>query len=82
MSIITTKTTGVIIGAINIEKNIHDSRTLQPAIEQQQRLTGITLKNNYVDRLNGTAIVKFNWLNDGIKSPYGNSINSRIGFEF
>ena len=50
VSIITTKTTGVIIGAINIEKNIHDSKTLEPAIEQQQKLTGITLKNNFVDR--------------------------------
>jgi transposase, IS5 family len=50
VSIITTKNSGVIIGAINIEKNVHDSKTLQPAIEQQQRLTGITIKNNYVDR--------------------------------
>lgn len=50
VSIITTKNTGVIIGAINIEKNVHDSKTLEPAIEQQQRLTGIVLKNNFVDR--------------------------------
>lgn len=50
VSVITTKNTGVIIGAINIEKNIHDSKTLQPAIEQQQRLSGIILKNNFVDR--------------------------------
>jgi IS5 family transposase len=50
VSIIATKTTGVIIGAVNIEKNVHDSKTLQPALEQQQRLTGITLKNNFVDR--------------------------------
>jgi IS5 family transposase len=50
VSIITTKNTGVIIGAINLEKNVHDSKTLQPALEQQQRLTGITLKNNFVDR--------------------------------
>jgi transposase, IS5 family len=50
VSVIITKNTGVIIGAINIEKNIHDSKTLQPAIEQQQRLTGIILKNNFVDR--------------------------------
>ena len=50
VSIITTKTTGVIIGAVNIEKNVHDSKTLQPALEQQQRLTGIVLKNNFVDR--------------------------------
>ncbi len=50
VSVMTTTNTGVIIGAINIEKNVHDSKTLQPAIEQQQRLTGITLKNNFVDR--------------------------------
>jgi IS5 family transposase len=50
VSIITTKTTGVIIGAINIEKNVHDSKTIQPAIEQQQRLTGVVLKQNFVDR--------------------------------
>lgn len=50
VSIITTKTTGVIIGAINIEKNVHDSKTLGPALEQQQRLTGIILNNNFVDR--------------------------------
>ena len=50
VSIMTTKRTGVIIGAVNLEKNIHDSKTLEPAIEQQQRLTGITLNNNFVDR--------------------------------
>ena len=50
VSIITTKNSGVIIGAINLQKNIHDSKTLQPALKQQQRLTGITLKNNFVDR--------------------------------
>ncbi len=50
VSIITTKTTGVIIGAINIEKNVHDSKTLEPALEQQQKLTGIILNNNFVDR--------------------------------
>jgi len=50
VSLITTKKSGVIIGALNLEKNIHDSKTLQPALEQQQRLTGITLKNNFVDR--------------------------------
>lgn len=50
VSITTTKNSGVIIGAVNIEKNVHDSKTLQPAIEQQQRLTGIKLKNTFVDR--------------------------------
>ena len=50
VSIITTKNSGVIIGAMNIEKNVHDSKTLEPSLEQQQRLTGIILKNNFVDR--------------------------------
>lgn len=50
VSIIKTKNTGVIIGAINIEKNDYDAHTLSPALEQQQRLTGYILKNNFVDR--------------------------------
>jgi IS5 family transposase len=64
VSIITTKNTGVIIGAINIEKNVHDSKTLEPALGQQQRLTGVILKNNFVDRgyrgvkeISGTKII-------------------------
>lgn len=64
VSITTTKTTGVIIGAINIEKNVHDSKTLDPAIEQQQKLTGIVLRNTFVDRgyrgvkeVRGTTII-------------------------
>lgn len=50
VSIITTKNSGVIIGAINIPKNDYDAHTLEPAIRQQQQLTGHKLKNNYVDR--------------------------------
>ena len=50
VSIITTKNHGVIIGAINIPKNDYDAHTLEPAIKQQQRLTGHVLKNNFVDR--------------------------------
>ena len=50
VSITTTKTYGVIIGALNIPKNDYDGHTLLPALEQQQRLTGDVLKNNYVDR--------------------------------
>jgi hypothetical protein len=44
--------------------------------------TGIKTRYPITRWLKGTAIVQFNWLNDGIKSPYGDSINSRIGFEF
>jgi IS5 family transposase len=50
VSIVTTKNSGVIIGAINIEKNDYDAHTLDPALEQQQRLTGYTLKEAFVDR--------------------------------
>jgi len=50
VSIIRTKNTGVIIGAINIPKNDYDAHTLLPALKQQQRLTGHVLKNNFADR--------------------------------
>jgi hypothetical protein len=44
--------------------------------------TGIKTRYPITRWMKGTAIVQFNWLNDGIKSPYGNTITSRIGFEF
>ena len=50
VSIMATKNNGVIIGAINIPQNDYDAHTLEPAINQQQRLTGQVLNNNYVDR--------------------------------
>ncbi len=50
VSITRTKTTGVIIGALNIPKNDYDGHTLGPALEQQQRLTGHVLENDFVDR--------------------------------
>ena len=50
VSITTTLNSGVIIGALNIQQNVHDSKTLLPALEQQQRLTDIILKNTFVDR--------------------------------
>jgi len=50
VSLITTKKSGVIIGALNIEKNDYDAHTVDPAFEQQQRLTGITLKRAFMDR--------------------------------
>jgi hypothetical protein len=44
--------------------------------------TGIKTRYPITRWMKGTAIVQFNWLNDGIKSPYSNNITSRIGFEF
>ena len=59
VSITTTKNSGVIIGAINIEKNDYDAHTLDPALEQQQRLTGHTLQKAFVDRgYRGIALVR------------------------
>jgi IS5 family transposase len=50
VSIIITQNSGVIIGALNIPGNDYDGHTLDAALEQQQRLTGHTLKEAFVDR--------------------------------
>jgi IS5 family transposase len=50
VSIIVTQSSGVIIGALNIPGNDYDGHTLDAALEQQQRLTGHTLKEAFVDR--------------------------------
>lgn len=50
VSITTTAKSGVILGALNIPKNEYDGHTLDAAIEQQQRVTGRTLKEVFVDR--------------------------------
>lgn len=50
VSILVTQRTGVIVGALNFEENLHDSKTLDAALDQHQRLTGIVAKHVYVDR--------------------------------
>ena len=47
VSILRTKNTGVIVGAMSFEKNVYDGKTLEPAIEQYQRLTGKEAKRGY-----------------------------------
>lgn len=50
VSILVTQKTGVIVGALNINSNEHDSKTLEKAINQYERLTHNKAKNVYVDR--------------------------------
>lgn len=64
VSIMSTKNTGVIIGAMSFEKNEYDGHTIEQAIQQQQNLTGIQLERTYVDRgyrgihnVHGTEII-------------------------
>jgi IS5 family transposase len=49
VSILQTKTTGVIVGAMSFEKNQYDAKTLPPAFNQYQRLTGQEAKRAYLD---------------------------------
>jgi len=74
VSITTTKKSGVIIGALNIKNNDYDAHTVDPAFEQQQRLTGIILKRAFMDRgyrgiseIRGTKIE--------IPKPFNRSLN-------
>ncbi|MFN2440496.1 MAG: IS5 family transposase [Chitinophagaceae bacterium] len=74
VSIITTKKTGVIIGALNIEKNDYDAHTVNPAFEQQQRLTGIVLKRAFMDRgYRGIAWIRGTKIE--IPKPFAKTLN-------
>lgn len=74
VSIITTKRGGVIIGALNIPKNDYDAHTVDPAFEQQQRLTGITLKRAFMDRgYRGISQVRGTKIE--IPKPFKKSVN-------
>lgn len=50
VSILVTQKTGVIVGALNFNSTMHDSKTLTLALEQHGRLTGKQAKNIFVDR--------------------------------
>ena len=45
-----TQSTGVIVGALNFSETIHDSKTLETALIQHEKLTGIQAKTAFVDR--------------------------------
>jgi IS5 family transposase len=50
VSILVTQKTGVIVGALNFNENVHDSKTLPAALEQYERLTDKKPKAIYADR--------------------------------
>jgi IS5 family transposase len=49
-SFLVTQTTGVIVGALNFSEQLHDSKTIESALEQYERLTGNKAKDIYLDR--------------------------------
>jgi transposase, IS5 family len=64
VSILQTKSTGVIVGAMSFEENLYDGKTLQAALEQYKRLTGKEPKRGFFDlgyrgpkEINGTEII-------------------------
>lgn len=50
VSILITQKTGVIVGALNFDQTIHDSKTLPSVLEQYTQLTGKQAKDVFVDR--------------------------------
>ena len=50
VSVLVTQKTGVIVGALSFTDNLHDSKTLNAALNQHQRITGIEASDVYVDR--------------------------------
>lgn len=50
VSILVTQKTGVIVGALNFNDTLHDSKTLPDALQQYERLTGKQAKDIFLDR--------------------------------
>lgn len=49
-SVVLTQKTGIIVGAMTFTTNLYDGHTLEPVLEQTERLTGKPLKTATVDR--------------------------------
>lgn len=49
VSILKTKSTGVIVGALSIELNTYDGKTIEPALEQYKRILGKQPKKVFAD---------------------------------
>ncbi|MBX2931519.1 MAG: transposase [Chitinophagaceae bacterium] len=70
-SILITQSSSVIVGALNFNENIHDSKTLEPVLEQYERINKKKPKEVYVDRgYRGPKQVN----NVAIKVPISNKI--------
>ena len=50
VSILVTQRTGVIVGALNFTDTLHDSKTIEAALHQYERLTGNKAKDIFLDR--------------------------------
>ena len=50
MSTLVTQRTGVIVGALNFSDTLHDSKTIEAALEQYERLTENKAKDVFLDR--------------------------------
>ena len=50
VSILVTQKTGVIVGALNFNDTLHDSKTLPDALQQYERLTGKQPRDIFLDR--------------------------------
>lgn len=50
VSLLITQKTGVIVGALNLAQNTHDSKTVSQALEQHGRLTTVQVKEVFADR--------------------------------
>lgn len=76
-SIVVTENSGIIVGAVNFEKNIHDSKTLSSSLAQAKSITGITPNTCAVDK-GYKGVTKIGKTN--IKMPQPSSQNTSSFF--
>jgi IS5 family transposase len=63
VSVARTKISGIIVGVKSFKGNPHDSKTIEPTLDQHEQLTGIRAKTAIVDRgypkkiINGTQVL-------------------------
>jgi len=91
-SVVKTKCSGIIVGALAFTENIYDGDTLKPQLEQTERLTGRKPKAGIVDRgykghkvVNETIIIipkkLANWVSRYQKQKLRKQFRARAGIE-